>query len=56
MSAALDRTTLQEMKALCDEWWSMSWWDQTGRRGDDWEGRMDALNHRMIAAGQEPMW
>lgn len=62
MAATLDRTTndrwslLREGNALADEWWSMSWWEQTGRKGDEWERRMDELHARWVAAGNERMW
>lgn len=41
---------------LAEEWWSMSWWDQTGRKGDDWERRMDEWHAKAVANGMEPLW
>lgn len=51
-----DANVWDEVLPLCDEWWSMSWWDQTGRKGDDWERRMDEWHARAVAAGMEPLW
>jgi hypothetical protein len=45
-----------EGMSLSEEWWSMSWWEQTGRKGDEWERRMDEWHARAVAAGMEPMW
>lgn len=42
--------------SLSDEWWAMSWWDQTGRKGDDWERRMDRWHAQAVSAGMEPLW
>jgi hypothetical protein len=57
MNRPLDRShPVSEMMRLSDEWWSMSWWDQTGRKGDDWERRMDEWHRSYVAAGGEPMW